>query len=59
MYYKKRKNNSKRKIKRVRKPRYKVTFISFDDPRVIKDLEKKVYQEYLRDMNSESGDGDE
>jgi len=57
MYYKKRKNN-KRTIKKVKKPRYKVTFISFDDPRVVKELEKKVYEEYLRDIKSESGDED-
>ena len=59
MYYKKRKNNDKKKIKRSKKPRYKITFISLDDPRVMKELEKKIYQDYLRDMNEEGGDEDE
>lgn len=59
MYYKKIKNNDKKKIQRAKKSRYKITFISLDDPRVMKELEKKIYQDYLRDMNEEGGDEDE
>ena len=59
MYYKKRKNNDKKKIKRFKKPKYKITFISLDDPRVMKALERKIYQDYLRDMNEEGGEEDE
>ena len=59
MYSNKRKNFDKRKRKKILKPRYKVTFISLDDPRVHKEIEKKIYEKYLRELKKESGDEDE
>ena len=59
MHKKKRKNIDKRKKKNIRKPKYKVTFISLDDPRVHKEIEKKIYEKYLRELKKESGDEDE
>ena len=56
MYSKRRKNFDKRKRKKILKPRYKVTFISLDDPRVHKEIEKKIYEEYLRRLHSNGGD---
>ena len=48
-----------KKRKKILKPRYKVTFISLDDPRVHKEIEKKIYEKYLRELKKESGDEDE
>ena len=59
MHKKKRKNIDKRKKKNIRKPKYKVTFISLDDPRVHKEVVKRIYQRYLRNLKSESGEEDE
>ena len=52
MYYKKRRKNPyKRKEEKC-----KITFISLDDPKVKKLVEKKIYEEYLRRLHSNGGD---
>ena len=59
MYNKKKKNFDKRKKRKILKPNYKVTFISLDDPRVYKEVEKLAYEKYLRELKKESGGEDE
>ena len=46
---------------RHNKPKKKAIFISYDDPRVRRILDIKVYQDYLKDnyTNSEGGADDE
>ena len=52
MYYKKRRKPYSRK----KEKKCKITFISLDDPKVKKLVEKKIYEEYLRRLHSNGGD---
>ncbi len=50
----KRQKYKKSYSKKKYEPKYKVTFISLDDPRVMREVNKRIYQNCLRDCYSTS-----
>lgn len=55
--YKHKKNQYRIKKKCYLPKRKAIQFISYDDPRVRKELERKIYQDYLRDMYTDDEGG--
>lgn len=53
---KRKKSYNQKKKSKSRKYPYKMIFVSFDDPKVQKELDKIAYREYLKSQN---GDSDE